>query len=67
MSENIWLSLILIILGKSYTIIKRDISDDEPRRIETEFAKSRYMLKSIREDETLLSLFNSFKSLEVKV
>lgn len=43
----------------------RDISSEEQKRIEHEYARSRFLLKSIKDDESLIHLLNSHAKLEV--
>jgi len=41
------------------------MKDEEQKRIEIEYAKSRCLIKSIKEDEGLMQLFNLFPKLHV--
>ncbi len=50
----------------SYLIVfLRVLNDEDQKRIEGDYAKAKFMLKSIREDENLMQLFNMFPKLHV--
>ena len=52
-------------LDLAENVTTREVKDEEQKRIEGEYAKSRYQIKSIKEDENLLKLFNMFRDLHV--